>query len=121
MQDDLNTPEAIAAVFEVAGRAGQEISTDFNAADGFSSLAEALREVLTVFGFDLPEELSTEVDGVRVRYSEEPGEDVLRRVIGREEARRQKDYASADRLRDELGAEGWLVEDTPEGPVLNRP
>jgi cysteinyl-tRNA synthetase len=121
MQDDLNTPEAIAAVFEVAGRAGQEISTDFNAADGFSSLAEALREVLTVFGFGLPEELSTEVDGVRVRYSEEPGEDVLRRVIGREEARRQKDYASADRLRDELGAEGWLVEDTPEGPVLNRP
>ena len=120
MRDDLNTPEAIAAVFEVAGRAGQEISGDPGSAAGFSSLAETLRDVLTVFGFDLPEELATEVDGVRVRYSEEPGEEVLRRVVGREDARREKDYSSADRLRDELLAEGWLVDDTPEGPVLSR-
>ena len=120
MRDDLNTPEAIAAVFEVAGRAGQEISERPEAANEFSSLSESLREVLTVFGFDLPEELATEVDGVRVRYDVEPGEEILRRVVGREEARREKDYASADRLRDELLAEGWLVEDTPEGPVLSR-
>ena len=120
MKDDLNTPEAIAAIFDVAGRAGQEISGDPGSASGFLSLAEAMREVLTVFGFELPEELATEVDGVRVRYAEEPGAEVLRRVVGREEARREKDYASADRLRDELLAEGWLVEDTPEGPVLSR-
>ena len=42
MRDDLNTPEAIAAVFEVAGRAGQEISTRPEAAREFSSLSEAL-------------------------------------------------------------------------------
>jgi cysteinyl-tRNA synthetase len=120
MRDDLNTPEVIAAVFEAAGRAGQEISVRPEAAGEFSSLAEAIREVLTIFGFDLAEEHAADVDGVRVRYSEEPGEDVLRRVAAREVARRGKDWPVADRLRDELGAEGWAVEDTSEGPILTR-
>jgi cysteinyl-tRNA synthetase len=120
MQDDLNTPEAIAAVFEVTGRAGQEISARPEAAAEFSSLAETLREILTIFGFDLAEEFAADVDGVRVRYSEEPGEGVLRRAADREKARRGKDWPLADWLRDELGAEGWTVEDTPEGPILTR-
>jgi cysteinyl-tRNA synthetase len=120
MRDDLNTPEAIAAVFEVTGRAGQEISARPEAAGEFFSLSEALREVLTIFGFDLAEELAADVDGVRVRYSEEPGESVLRLVAARELARRGKDWPVADRLRDELGTEGWAVEDTPEGPILTR-
>ncbi|MFL6031460.1 MAG: cysteine--tRNA ligase [Rubrobacteraceae bacterium] len=120
MRDDLNTPEAIAAVFEVAGRAGQEISTRPEAAHEFSSLSEALLEVLTIFGFDLAEELAADVDGVRVRYSEEPGESVLRLVAARELARRERDWPVADRLRGELANEGWAVEDTPEGPILSR-
>jgi cysteinyl-tRNA synthetase len=120
MHDDLNTPEAIAAIFEVAGRAGREISDHPGASREFSSLAEVLRDVLTVFGFDLKEELAADVDGVRVRYDEDPGGDVLRRAAERERARREKDWASADRLRDELYTEGWAVEDTPKGPVLSR-
>ena len=120
MRDDLNTPEVIAAVFEVAGRAGQEISARPEAAREFASLAEAVREVLTIFGFDLAEELTAEVDGVRVRYAGEPGEGVLRRVAAREKARREKDWPLADRLRDELHGEDWAVEDTPEGPILTR-
>jgi cysteinyl-tRNA synthetase len=120
MQDDLNTPEAIAAIFEVAGRAGREISDYPEASREFSSLAEVLRDVLMVFGFDLKEELTADVDGVRIRYEEEPGREILRRAAERERARREKDWASADRLRDELYAEGWAVEDTPEGPILSR-
>jgi cysteinyl-tRNA synthetase len=120
MQDDLNTPEAIAALFEVAGRAGREISARPEAAGEFGSLAEAMEEVMTIFGFDLARELSTEVEGVRIRYSEAPGEQVLQRVAARETARRKKDWTTADRLRDELYAEGWPVEDTSEGPILRR-
>jgi cysteinyl-tRNA synthetase len=120
MQDDLNTPEAIAAVFETAGRAAQEISVRPEAAGEFSSLTETLRDVLTIFGFDFMEELAADVDGVRIRYPEDPGEGVLRRVADRERARRDKDWAIADHLREELHAEGWAVEDTPEGPILSR-
>src|SRR5215207_7681642 len=56
MRDDLNTPEAIAAVFETAGRAAQEISVHPEAAGEFVSLAETLRDVLTIFGFDFMQE-----------------------------------------------------------------
>jgi cysteinyl-tRNA synthetase len=122
MQDDLNTPEAIATLFEVAGRAGREISTrpEASPADEFASLVGAMEEVMTIFGFDLAQEQTTGVDGVHIRYSEEPGAEVLNRVATRESARREKDWATADRLRDELHADGWTVEDTSEGPILNR-
>jgi cysteinyl-tRNA synthetase len=120
MRDDLNTPEAIAAVFDVTSRAAQEISTRPETAGKFSSLAEALREVLTIFGFDLTQELAVEVDGVRVRYFGEPEENILRRVADRERARQTKDWGTADRLREELGDKGWAVEDAPEGPILTR-
>jgi cysteinyl-tRNA synthetase len=120
MRDDLNTPEAIAALFEVAGRAGREISTRPEAAGEFGSLAETMEEILTIFGFDLARELSIEVEGVCIRYSEEPGEEVLSRVAARENARRERDWSTADRLRDELYAEGWSAEDTSEGPILRR-
>jgi cysteinyl-tRNA synthetase len=79
-----------------------------------------MEEVMTIFGFDLARELSTEVEDVDIRYSEDPGELVLQRVAARETARREKDWTVADRLRDELYAEGWSVEDTPEGPILRR-
>ena len=120
MRDDFNTPEAVAALFEVAGRAGQEIATRPEAAREFLALRNALEEVLTIFGFDLSEESVSDVNGVRVRYEEKPNEEILLRVAEREEARREKDWATADRLRDELNAGGWAVEDTPEGPVLSR-
>jgi cysteinyl-tRNA synthetase len=120
MQDDLNTPEALATVFEFAGRAGREISTRPEATGEFASVADALEEVMTIFGFDLARELSTEVEGVYIRYAEEPGAEVLKRVATREKARREKDWATADRLRDELLAEDWAVEDAAEGPILSR-
>ncbi len=120
MQDDFNTPEAVAALFDAVGRAGQEISARSEAARQFGALKGAVEEVLTVFGFDLVEERVAEVEGVRVRYAGEPGEEVLSRVAGRERARREKDWSTADRLREELHAEGWVVEDMPEGPVVSR-
>ena len=120
MRDDLNTPEAVAALFEAAGRAGQEISTRPEAVREFASLEEAMEEILSVFGFDLTQEAEASVNGVRVRFEEEPDEETLNKVAEREEARRSKDWATADRLRDDLHAGGWSVEDTAEGPVVSR-
>jgi cysteinyl-tRNA synthetase len=120
MNDDLNTPEAMATLFDIAGRAGREISTRPEAAGEFGSLAKAIEEVMTIFGFDLARELSTEIEGVRIRYSEEPGAEALNRAATRERARRERDWANADRIRDELQADGWAVEDTSEGPILSR-
>ncbi|QIN83673.1 cysteine--tRNA ligase [Rubrobacter tropicus] len=120
MRDDFNTPEVVATLFEAANRAAREISDRPESAGEFGSLAGAIEEVMTVFGFDLARELAVEVGGVRVRYTEEPGEEVLGLAANRELARRAKDWATADRLREELAEAGWAVEDTPDGPILSR-
>ncbi|MGI8539689.1 MAG: cysteine--tRNA ligase [Rubrobacteraceae bacterium] len=123
MRDDFNTPEAIAAVFEAVGEAGRKISANPEAAGEFASLADAVEEVLGILGFGLseaPEEKVAEVDGVSVRYTGEVDEEVLRRVAGREKARKGRDFAAADGLREELRDGGWVVEDTPEGSILVR-
>ena len=119
MRDDLNTAGVIAGLFE-AGRQAREAFDEPGAASEFASLRDAVEEVMTVFGFDLVGEMAADVAGVRVRFAEKPGEGVLHKAAGRERSRREKDWAVADRLRDELAAAGWAVEDTPEGPILSR-
>ena len=44
-------------------------------------------------------------------------EDVTRLMAARANARQQKDWQGADRLRDELLSLGWAVQDTPSGPI----
>ena len=115
-------------MFKAARRAGQEISGRPEAATEFASLKDALIEVLIIFGFDLAEEFATYVRveskipgwGVLVRYEKDPGEEILEKVARRELARQRKNWATADSLRNELATEGWVVEDTSEGPILNR-
>jgi cysteinyl-tRNA synthetase len=120
MQDDFNTTEAIAAIFDAAGRAGREISGRPESAHEFASLKDVLEEVLGVLGFDLSGEIEVEIGGVRVRYAEEPDDGVLEKVARRELARQEKDWGTADELRDNLHNGGWTVEDTSEGPILSR-
>ena len=120
MRDDFNTPEAVAALFKVVHRAGHEISARPEAVREFASFKETLEEILPILGFDLTEETGVSVNGVHVRYEEEPNEETLRRVAQREQARQKKDWSLADSLRSELHAEGWIVEDTSEGPVVSR-
>src|SRR5919199_2225387 len=135
MRDDFNTPEAIAALFEVVGRAGQEIATRPGATREFFALKEALEEILSIFGFDLGGELVEDAGGVRIRVevvdnlgvkdtvgseTRTAPEEILEKVRRRDEARRAKNWTTADQLRDELHAEGWAVEDTPEGPIVSR-
>ena len=149
MRDDFNTPEAVAALFEAARRAGQEIAARPEVAREFAGLKGALEEILTILGFDLAEggsrtvrlpplELTGELGAtasftghltvgseitIRWRAEEptdkEPPQPVQDKARERERARREKNWPVADRLRDELWEEGYFVEDTPEGPVLS--
>jgi len=97
MDDDLKTPTAVAALFDAVGRA--------NADDDLAAAAAAL-EIAGVLGLEL-----------RGDAGEVPAE-VLARAAARDEARAARDWAAADRLRDELVADGWVVEDTADGTVV---
>jgi cysteinyl-tRNA synthetase len=142
MDDDLNTPEAVAAFFEIVRLAGQEISKRSDVRQEFSDLKNTFDDLLgEVLGFELGRDQTVLLDRapidtkpgqvvvVPVTFRLNPGqgdvgeagrEKAREKAVLREKARREKDWPVADRLRDELHAEGWTVEDTPEGPILTR-
>jgi cysteinyl-tRNA synthetase len=104
LADDFNTPAALAAVFDGVAELNRQLDT------GERIGAGPLWEMLYVLGLD--QLLDPEADV--------PDAEAERLLAEREEARRARDFATADARRDELAALGWEVRDTPEGPQLVR-
>ena len=98
MDDDLRTPAALALIFEQVTAAHK----------GDERAAATVFELLGPLGLELKRSPLT-VDA-----------ETQRLVTERDAARRNKDYATSDRLRDELQARGWIVEDGPDGTVVRR-
>jgi cysteinyl-tRNA synthetase len=103
LADDFNTPAARAALFDWITEANRRIDAGERIGPG------PLPEMLRVLGL----ENLLEAD-------EGPDDDSLRLLEEREDARRAKDFATADARRDELASRGWIVRDTPDGPQLVR-
>jgi cysteinyl-tRNA synthetase len=106
MEDDLNTPRALSLVFGWAREANAAI--DAGRDDEAARLVRLVREATGAVGLELRAE-GEEVDPA-----------ALDLAAARDEARASKDWAAADRLRDELVSRGWTVEDTPQGTRLRR-
>ncbi len=110
MNDDLGTPEALAAFFTWLPELNKALSREVGR-ESLERAEAAFRElgegVLGLF----PER-------VLVERLEGPALEGLMELVLelREEARRRKDYALADRVRDRLAELGVVVEDTPKGP-----
>ena len=106
MDDDLDTPRAVALVFELVRRANALL--DAGDPSGAAPLAAAV--------FDLTAALGLAIVG--------EGDDVPAEVADlarqRDAARAAKDWAAADALRDRLQADGWTIEDTPDGTKVRR-
>jgi cysteinyl-tRNA synthetase len=99
LREDFNTPAALAIVFEWV-RAANRSSDAVGHAD--------LSEMLDVLG------LANLLEVVEVETSAE----AVALIEGRERARSEGDFASADALRNQLRALGWEVRDGPDGPEL---
>jgi cysteinyl-tRNA synthetase len=96
------------------------LADDFNTARALASLYEWIREANRregeVGGSHLREML--QVIGLENLLEAEPGPPgwIVDLASRRDEARAARDYAEADRLRDEIAAAGWQVRDGPRGP-----
>ena len=107
MDDDLNTPAAIAALFSFSKKVNSMIDAKSLGGAGAESALRALARVNSVLGI-----MDFEEEGL-------PPE-LARLVMERDEARKRRDFAESDRLRKELLAEGIVVEDTPTGTRWKR-
>jgi cysteinyl-tRNA synthetase len=100
LADDFNTPRALAALFELIGEGNRR---------PLAGAGSALAELLPMLGLESLLEVGDAADPEAERLLAE-----------REQARAQRDFEQADRIRDELAAQGWDVRDTPAGAKLVR-
>jgi len=104
MDDDFNTAEALAVLFDLA----REANTYLNRPDGqkanvIQPLVDFYRDANQVFGYmktDTDTSLESEIEDL---------------IAQREEARKAKNWAVADGIRDQLRERGIILEDTPQG------
>ena len=102
MDDDLNTADAISAIFELVTAINQAVKDGASKEFAQKSL-DTLLELTHVLGL-LEAEEDADVD-----------DEIKKLVDEREAARAAKDFAKADQIRDELKAKGITLKDTPQG------
>jgi cysteinyl-tRNA synthetase len=113
LSDDLNTPKAIAHLFE--------LKTRLNAASDAGEKARAKGDLL--MAGDVLGLLGQSPDvwlrghGVKDGLTED---EIEAQIIRRKQARMDKDFAASDRIRDELAAQGVILEDGPQGTTWRR-
>jgi cysteinyl-tRNA synthetase len=113
MQDDLNTAAALGAIFELVRALNSAIDAGEMGKGDVALVRGAFDEFDRVLGV------------LRLRRAEEdqppmPVEEILRFIELRQAARRRRDFAEADRIRDELAARGVLLEDSASGTRWKR-
>ncbi|MFZ5353492.1 MAG: cysteine--tRNA ligase [Bacillota bacterium] len=101
MDDDLNTADALAAIFDLVRDTNS--NTDINSSKTLLQKAyNLLMELTGVLGL-----LQKKQDGL--------DEEIQRLIEERQKARKEKNWALADKIRDELKERGVILEDTPQG------
>lgn len=108
MEDDLNTADAIAAVFELV----RDINT---AVLGKNPAKATVEEAIAVF-----DELTGVLGLVYNRETKSLDSEIEAMIEARTAARKAKNWAEADRIRDALKAQGIVLEDTPNGVKWHR-
>lgn len=108
MDDDLNTADGLAAVFELV----RDINVSVLQSGSKALIADAIKlfdELTDVLGIVYPHEQADDLDA-----------EVEKMIEARQAARKAKNWAEADRIRDELKDKGIVLEDTPQGVKWHR-
>jgi cysteinyl-tRNA synthetase len=108
MCDDLNVSEALAAVFALVAAVNKAQPSLAGARAALGAFARFV-DVLGCFGA----EPGPEAAGG-------PPAELLALLPERAAAKRAKDFATADRIRDRIAAAGWRIVDTPDGARLEK-
>jgi len=108
LDDDLNISAALGVVFDFIRDVNRLIDDGALGAEGARDAGRLLDRLDAVTGL----------------FSDPAGDPVPQAILDlvheRQRARRAKDFARADALRDQVAAEGFVIEDTPDGPRVKR-
>ena len=106
LNDDLNTPEALAVVLEMVNKANR---------DNDRRIWNTLKTMDRVLGLRIEEQFNF------LAAEKGPPSDVQALIRAREEARERKNYKLSDELRAQIIARGWTVKDNPNGTSVYMP
>lgn len=107
LADDLGSPQALAALFDFIREANPALQSGTLSPNDADAIRATFRKLDTVLAF-------LDVDAP-LPSPDIPAE-VQHLVADREDARRREDFFIADRLRSDIRARGFALEDTPNGP-----
>ena len=118
MDNDFNTPEAVAVLHDIAGECNRHRSENGELASQYAGLLKQLGSILGVFQRH-PEEYfqALSFDNSENALS---AEDINTLIKQRENARTAKQWQESDRIRDELAERGVILEDGPNGTSWRR-
>ena len=118
MDDDFNSPGGLAVAFELAKTLNKEQNQRVHAgagvlaADVLQAKAKALLDIADVLGLAIPEAEEDQTDAPSGGLSDD---DLRQMLEQRQAARKAKDFATADGIRDRLAAEGIAIVDRADG------
>ncbi len=112
MDDDFNTPEAMAVLFDLANEVNKTKSVEA------ASLLKNLAGILALLQRDPDEFLQGVFNDKFLEFVVEG--DVDNKILQRNEAKKAKNFAEADRIRKELADSGIILEDSPQGTTWRR-
>ena len=122
MDDDFNSPKAVALLHELAHEINRikECDPAMAQEDKARKLATTLKTLAGILGFlqDSPEEFLKR--GVGTDKSGLSNDEIQSLLVQREQARKDKDFAEADRIRDLLTSQGITLEDSAGGTIWQR-
>ena len=105
MDDDLNTADALSVIFDLVKQINLALNNDVSSEFATKAL-DILMELAGVLGI-LNENKSVDIP-----------DDIMELVNKREAARKEKDFKTADAIRDELLTKNIMIEDTKSGPLV---
>ena len=106
MEDDFNTADAVSAIFEIVRESNSTVK-DFSA-DYAKKILKVLEDLCSVLGIETTKE------------EEIIDEEIEKLIEERQAARKNKDFARADEIRDQLLEQGIVLKDTREGVKWSR-
>lgn len=109
MDDDFNTADAVAVLFELARQCNIYLK------QGYPYNKVLLESILTFY-----READDILEILDLKQPDDLKQDILEAISKRDQARKNKDWAASDQIRDELLARGIILEDTPHGTRWKR-